>query len=207
MSVWKAFWQKGERYKRADGSMSKNWVAYCFECEAAHEKYRGAVAACNGEDEAIANIGIVPPAEPLSGPADWMAPHLSTCQFLDASILDVDAGGRGNRQSDAPPDAALPPPTSVVSQEPEQDLCRRLGLSSAQFHARSVIGQKADLDKRLLLLVADRRLPFRSWKLKRSSILYVYFANRRCRGFQAAAGWAVKSSTLLPPSPRRSHEA
>eukprot|EP00170_Pyropia_yezoensis_P000579 contig_2860_g580 len=100
MSVWKAFWQKGERYKRADGSMSKNWVAYCFECEAAHEKYRGAVAACNGEDEAIANIGIVPPAEPLSGPADWMAPHLT---FIDLGavtgigseriVLDAKEGG------------------------------------------------------------------------------------------------------------------
>jgi len=191
MSVWKAFRRTGERYKRGDCSASNYWVAYCIGCEAAYERYREALAACNGDDEAIAKIGIVPPAVPLPGRADRMAPHLKTCQFTDATSLDVDTAGRENRRSDATPEPNPSPPAGIVSRESEQDLCRRLGLSSAQFHGvrnylsgqagqaapgpkrrRSDINltsyfsrdlsasEKAELDKRLLILVADRRLPF-----------------------------------------------
>eukprot|EP00170_Pyropia_yezoensis_P003863 contig_16099_g3874 len=75
MSVWKVFRRTTKRYKRGDGKASNYWAAYCIACESSYERYREAVAACNG-DEAIAKIDVAHPAEALPGRADRMAPHL-----------------------------------------------------------------------------------------------------------------------------------
>lgn len=191
MSVWKAFRRTAERYKRGDGKASNYWVAYCIACETAYERYREAVAACNGDDEAIAKIDVVHPAEALPGRADRMAPHLKACQFTDVTSLDADTGGRETQRLSPTPVATAAPPSDQALRESEKDLCRRLGISSAQFHGvRNYLSEhagqaapvpkrrrsdatltsyfsrdlsaaeKAELDKRLLLLVVDRRLPF-----------------------------------------------
>ncbi|KAK1864697.1 hypothetical protein I4F81_007241 [Pyropia yezoensis] len=76
MSVRKAFRWTTERYKRGDGKASNYWVANCIACKTAYERYREAVAACNGDNEAIAKIDVVHPAEALPGREDRMAPHL-----------------------------------------------------------------------------------------------------------------------------------
>lgn len=64
-SMWKASRRTSDRHVRGDGSAPKQWVAYCIACEAAYAKYQEAATACNGEDEAVAKLEVVHPAEPL----------------------------------------------------------------------------------------------------------------------------------------------
>jgi len=191
MPGWKAFRRTSERYLRADGSASNYWVAYCIACERAYARYEEAVAACQGDDQAIAKIDVVRPAERLPGRSDRMHPHLKTCKFMDPTVFVVDADGRGSNEPHATPAAASFSSADVASRESEAALCRRLGLTSHQFQGvRSYLidqteqltpgpkrrkadptlesffsrdlsaAEKGELDKRLLRLVADRRLPF-----------------------------------------------
>lgn len=154
MPVWRAFRRTNERYRRADGRASNYWMAYCKACEAAYTRYQEALSACNGDESAISKVVVVPPPVPLPGRLDRMLPHLKQCKHVDSSVPAGDAGGRSDSQSDATPIVARPP----TEPEPKR---RRPDAHLESYFCRDLSpADKAELDKRLLLMIADRRLPF-----------------------------------------------
>jgi len=52
-----------ERNLRADGSASTYWMVYCIACERAYARDEESVAAGQVDDQAIAKIDVVRPAE------------------------------------------------------------------------------------------------------------------------------------------------
>jgi len=91
---------------RADGSASTYWMVYCIACERAYSRDEEAVAAGQGDDQEIAKIDVVRPAERLPGRSDRIHPHLKTCKIMDPTIFVVDADGRGSYELHSTPAAA-----------------------------------------------------------------------------------------------------
>eukprot|EP00170_Pyropia_yezoensis_P002135 contig_9020_g2139 len=190
---WGAFHRSDERHKKADGTPSNKWMAYCRACEAAHKKYLEDVSACNCDRAAIANIAVVPPAEPLPGRRDRMTPHLNKCAFVKQSSPTDGADDELRNGGPSGVHHSLGRASSAVDtpREQEADLLTRLGITKYQFdgvraymeylaadsgqgrekrHAELRLhsffsreltaSKRAELEKRVLVLVADQRLSF-----------------------------------------------
>lgn len=128
---WGAFRRSDERHKKADGTPSNYWMAYCRACEAAHKKYLEDASACNGDRAAIANIAVVPPAEPLPGRRDRMTPHLNKCAFVKQSSPTDGAGDGLRNGGPSGVHHSLGRASSAVEtpREEEVDLLTRLGIT------------------------------------------------------------------------------
>jgi len=127
---------------QSDGSSSNYWITFCRACEAGHDLYKVAVAACGGDDAAISKIIVVPAAEPLPGRWDRMGPHLNKCRFADASFVATGAGGRSSRRSGG--SAAAPASSSHIAVPSVEEAAPRdqPGVTKAQFD-----GVRAYIDK------------------------------------------------------------
>ncbi|KAK1866372.1 hypothetical protein I4F81_008892 [Pyropia yezoensis] len=112
-----AFRRSDERHKKADGTPSNFWMAYCRACEAAHKKYLEDVSACNGDRAAIANIAVFDDVR----------------AYMEGLAAD---SGQGRKK-------------------------RRAELKLDSLFSRELTAsERAVLEKRALVLVADLRLSF-----------------------------------------------
>jgi len=128
---------------RTDRIPSNYRIKFCRECEAAHDRYNAAVAACGRDGVAISKIVGVPAAEPLPRRLDRMGTHPNKCRFADPSFVATGAGGCSSVRSGgsaAAPASSSPMAVHIID---EEALRAQLGIALDESSDTGSQGQPA----------------------------------------------------------------